>query len=323
MTTTLLSPSKIAGRIDAPLLIEKSPELKSYDDLKEFLKTEWFFIKALLNEHGGIYFRGFGVEHQDRLLDLVSLNGTPLNYINGNSPRKKLNKSVYTSTEYPGEYFISYHNELSYMDQWPEHLFFCCHTPSTTLGETTLLNSHTLYKSIPTSITDKFEDKKITYYRNLHSGKGPGPSWQEVFESEDPIAVARFCEKHDTEFHWGPNASLTLIQTRPAIVEHPVTGEKLWFNQADQFHPSNHPKPVYEALMAQYGSNPEKMPHYATFGDGTPLVKKELDIIRVVSRKIAFFEKWQQGDLLIIDNMKMAHGRNKFTGDRKVLVAMT
>jgi alpha-ketoglutarate-dependent taurine dioxygenase len=31
---------------------------------------------------------------------------------------------------------------------------------------------------------------------------------------------------------------------------------------------------------------------------------------------------WQRGDLLLVDNMLVAHGREPFTGNRKVLVAM-
>lgn len=32
---------------------------------------------------------------------------------------------------------------------------------------------------------------------------------------------------------------------------------------------------------------------------------------------------WQPGDIMVIDNMLMAHGREPFTGKRRIIVAMT
>jgi alpha-ketoglutarate-dependent taurine dioxygenase len=31
---------------------------------------------------------------------------------------------------------------------------------------------------------------------------------------------------------------------------------------------------------------------------------------------------WQRGDVLLVDNMRISHGRRAFTGPRKVYVAM-
>jgi len=32
---------------------------------------------------------------------------------------------------------------------------------------------------------------------------------------------------------------------------------------------------------------------------------------------------WRTGDVLLVDNVLLAHGRRPFTGDRRVLVAMS
>jgi alpha-ketoglutarate-dependent taurine dioxygenase len=41
-----------------------------------------------------------------------------------------------------------------------------------------------------------------------------------------------------------------------------------------------------------------------------------------VYREAAVCFAWQKGDLLMVDNMLVAHGRAPFTGPRRILVAM-
>jgi hypothetical protein len=66
----------------------------------------------------------------------------------------------------------------------------------------------------------------------------------------------------------------------------------------------------------------EDLPHYTSFGDGGPLDEQELDKIRTLMRERAVHFPWQHRDLLVLDNVLVAHGRNSFKGPRKILVAM-
>jgi len=47
-----------------------------------------------------------------------------------------------------------------------------------------------------------------------------------------------------------------------------------------------------------------------------------LDEIRDVYRCHAVQFPWQNGDVMMLDNMLVAHGRTPFKGARKILVAM-
>lgn len=281
-------------------------------------------IERALLADGAVLFRGFGIRSQEILERTVrEIGGRALDYVDGNSPRHKLGGGVYTSTEYPPEFFISLHNELSYSNRWPSRLFFCCVTAPRSGGETPLADSRAILARLPADVREAFVRKKVKYIRNLHGGRGFGPSWQATFETGDRAVVEEFFRATDTDVRWNDDGSLTVTQVRPAAATHPVTGEPVWFNQADQFHPSTHPKAIYESMLALYEGREELMPQTACFGDDTPIDVAMLDAVRqTVAEEMRLFP-WEEGDLLMVDNMLVAHGRKPFEGPRKILVSMT
>lgn len=304
---------------ELPLVIESRGEA-----LRDWYSRNREWAEARLLEHGALLFRGFGVSSQDELQRAAGeLGGTALSYVDGNSPRSKLGGGVYTSTEYPPEFFISLHNELSYSKRWPSRVFFCCVVAPSEGGETPLADSRGILRQLPSSLREAFVTKQVRYIRNLHGGHGLGPSWQKTFETDDRAAVEAFCRETDSDFRWNDDDSLTITQIRPAVAVHPRTGEEVWFNQADQFHPSTHPVAVYESLMMFYDGREDLMPQTASFGDGTPMDRALLDEVRAAAAREMRTFRWQEGDLLMVDNMLVAHGRNPFRGARKILVAMT
>jgi alpha-ketoglutarate-dependent taurine dioxygenase len=157
--------------------------------------------------------------------------------------------------------------------------------------------------------------------RNLHGGRGFGLSWQAVFETDDKEAVERYCREGDVEFEWKRGDGLRLSQVRPAVARHPQTGEEVWFNQADQFHPTEMDEQTRKAVLSVMKE--EELPKNAYFGDGTSLDVAMLEEIRTATRRQMVTFPWQVGDLLILDNMLVAHGRMPFKGPRKILVAMS
>jgi alpha-ketoglutarate-dependent taurine dioxygenase len=296
--------------LGAELLISLYLENKSY-------------LENKLREHGGLLFRGFSVasaEALERVARSVS-EGDLLGYVDGTSPRTKIKTGVYTSTEYPPTYFISLHNELSYTHRWPRRAFFCCVTAPQQGGETPIVDSRLLLKSLPSDVVALFKSKGVKYVRNLHGGRGLGPSWQSVFETNDRSVVERFCQEGGIEFRWKDGGGLWLSQVRPAIATHPQTGEEVWFNQADQFHPTEMDERTRRALLSTVKE--EELPKSAYFGDGTPLDASMLDQIREATRRQMVLFAWQTGDILAVDNMLVAHGRMPFTGPRKILVALS
>lgn len=244
-----------------------------------------------------------------------------IDYVGGASPRVKLGDGVYTSTEYPQTYTLPLHNELSYTYHWPDHLYFCCVAAAEQGGETSLGNSRAILKGIDEKVVREFKVKGIRYVRNLHGGQGSGYSWQEAFETDDRRVIEDHCRAGGVNFKWKDDGGLTLIEVRPATTFHPETGEEVWFNQADGFHPSVMDRETYDLLISTMKEEEFRLNSY--YGDGTPLDLPALNHTREVMRNETVLVPWRDGDILILDNLLTAHGRMPFTGARRVLLAMT
>src|SRR5262249_6833898 len=109
-------------------------------------------------------------------------------------------------------------------------------------------------------------------------------------------------------------------QVRPATARHPRTGEVVWFNHATVLHPSTLP-PALGAMLRKVFRE-EDLPNNTYYGDGSPIEASTLDALREAYRAEEVAAPWEEGDVLMLDNVLAAHGRRPFTGPRKVVVGM-
>jgi alpha-ketoglutarate-dependent taurine dioxygenase len=276
-------------------------------------------IEERLLRHGALLFRGFSVASTERLQAFVrAVCGDLLEYRERSSPRSEVADRVYTSTDYPAEQPIFPHNEHSYARRFPLKLFFACITPSETGGETPIGDTRRIFARIDPEIRRRFEEKGWMYVRNFHPGFGL--SWQTVFQTEDRARVEEYCRDAGIEFEWRSGDRLRTRQRRPVTARHPRTGETVWFNHATFFHVSTLPAAIREPLLRDFGD--EDLPNNTWYGDGSPIEPETVEHLRQAYRSEMVALPWQEGDVLLIDNMLTAHARNPFTGPRKVVVAM-
>ncbi|MEU5913968.1 TauD/TfdA family dioxygenase [Micromonospora sp. NPDC047527] len=276
-------------------------------------------LTALLTAEKALVFRGFGVEPGalDPVMDQLLPNR--LAYVHGNSPRTKVGRNVYTSTEYPAPYTISMHNELSYAAHWPARLLFYCQVAAPTGGATPVVDAHLWLESLDPEIRAAFAGG-VCYQQNLHDGLGLGKSWQQTFETEDRAEVEAFLKGAGATWTWTADG-LRVSQVRPSTTRHPVTGVEVWFNQSDQWHPAALDDEVAR-VMTQVMTQDE-LPQSVTFADGSPIPDEYVFQIRDRGLDAAIDVDWRVGDLLLIDNVLVAHGRRPYTGNRRILVAMS
>ncbi|WP_413456467.1 TauD/TfdA family dioxygenase (plasmid) [Glutamicibacter sp. FR1] len=245
---------------------------------------------------------------------------TDFGYEGGNTPRRQLSGAVVSATELPPEFPISAHNELSYGRTWPTRVYFGCENPPNSGGETYLVSGESLLSQLPKAIRLAFVEKNLVYMRTLHSGHGLGRSWQETYQTENANELSARLRSEGSDFSWHEDY-LTVRQKGPAVLDDPTKNGSVWFNQAEQWHPSSLPLDVHEVLLETLGDE-RKFPQYAEFGDGTEIPNEWLEEIRSLALSLAEPVQWSAGDLLIFDNRVHLHGRYAFTGQRRVHAAL-
>jgi alpha-ketoglutarate-dependent taurine dioxygenase len=303
--------------------LEVTPEgigiASGVDSLCDYLADSEKIDKLLVAEKA-LAFRGFRISpgQFERVSDMLLRARSP--YVHGNSPRTAVGDKIYTSTEYPPELTISMHNELSYAAAWPSRLLFFCETAAATGGATPVADGVGWLESLDGEVKDAFSGG-IRYIQNLHGGHGLGRSWQDTFETSDKAKVEAYLSAAEATWEWS-SSGLRVTQVRPATTRHPVTDDEVWFNQADQWHLATAVDSETAAALAEIMPE-EEMPQSVRFADGTPIPD---DYVRQIQRRgleSAVNHDWHPGDLLLIDNVLIAHGRRPYTGGRRVLVAMS
>jgi len=308
--------SFISDKNEGPIEINA---LNQSDKPVDWLRENKKDFQSLLNQHGGVLLRDFNI-HSLKEFNEFSLTLSPnlLEYENRSTPRTKLGERLYTATEYPSDRSIPLHNENSYSNIWPNVVVFFCVIPPEENGFTPIASSANILQNLDTKFVARCEAEGIKYVRNYYSGLDL--SWQEVFQTSDKQDVDKYCEKHGIEFEWlNGQPELVTRQTRPATIVHKDTGKKTWFNQAHLFHPTSLSREnraiLDDATNGLY-------PRNAYYGNGDVISDKDINsVLRAYEQEQIKFE-WRRGDILILDNILMAHGRTPFTGKRKIAVSM-
>jgi hypothetical protein len=284
-----------------------------------YLAEQRSLIRARLVEHGAVLLRGLDLDGVDGFDQTVrTLAGPPLTYTERSSPRSTIKGQVYTSTDYPQSEEIFLHNENSYQASWPMSLFFYCVRPPETLGATPLADTRAVYRLIDPDVRDEFTRRGWMVVRNYISGVGL--SWQQVFGTTDRAEVVAYCARNGVEAQWRPDDVLRTRARRAAVHHHPTTGEVVWFNHLTFFHVTTLAADVCAGLRAMLGE--DDLPTNTYYGDGGAISDDVVAHLRECYRTARRRFPWQAGDVLMVDNMLAAHGREPFTGPRKVAVAM-
>ncbi|GAA2898248.1 TauD/TfdA family dioxygenase [Streptosporangium fragile] len=289
-------------------------------DLGHWLRTNRERVQTLLRERGAVLFRGFQVSGPEEFHNVVQAwSPKLLNYTYGSTPRSRSGVAgVYTSTEYPADQTIPQHNEMAYARIWPEHLWFYCGTAAQEGGATPLADSRRITERLDRALLRPFVERGVRYVRNY--GTGFDLSWQQAFETDDRAEVEALCRAQDIEFTWYGEDRLRTSQICQAVIEHPATGAEVWFNQAHLFHTSALAPEVRAELLE---GDESELPRQVYYGDGEPIADSTLDRVRAAYAEETVREPWQEGDVMLIDNMLVSHGRDPYRGPRRVLVAMT
>ena len=195
----------------------------------------------------------------------------------------------------------------------------CCLLPATGGGgQTPIADMRVVTAAIHPQVLDRFARHGVKYTRHYHPRVDL--PWENVFQTNDREEVARICREHDIHHEWLDSKTLRTEQVCQGVADHPVTGETVFFNQAHLFHVSSVGPKAAEDMIDIFGR--DRLPRHAKFGNGAEIEVEDLRAVRAAFDSAAIDIHWQRGDVIIIDNMRFAHGRRTFRGTRRVLAAL-
>ncbi|MGL4623010.1 MAG: amino acid adenylation domain-containing protein [Chroococcidiopsis sp.] len=298
-----------------PLVIQP---IGNDSDLAGWASNNREFLETKLLQHGAILFRDFKI---DSVLEFEKVANAicPDLFANyGDLPRAGNSEKVYSSTPYPSDRAILFHNESSHLHQYPLKIWFFCVQPAQQGGETPIVNCHQVYQLLDPKLRSRLEQKQLMYVRNYIEGLDV--SWQDFFHTIDKTVVEQYCRRSGIDCQWLPGNGLRTRKVRPAISHHPKLGKPLFFNQVQLHHISCLESDVRASLLSTLGE--ENLPRNVYYGDGSPIDDSVMAEIGAAYQQAQVSFPWQQGDILMLDNMLTAHGRNPYQGSRKIVVAM-
>jgi alpha-ketoglutarate-dependent taurine dioxygenase len=298
-----------------PLMIE--PAIGPVD-LAEWARANSELIESYLLKHGAILFRGFGLDSVAGFEHVCSAICPELFAEYGDLPREGVSDKVYQSTPYPPDMTILFHNESSHLPSWPRKQFFMCAQKSQQGGETPILDCREVYKLLDKDVVQRFEEKGLMYIRNFVPGIDV--SWQEFFHTDNKFKAEEACRAEGMTCEWTSGDGLRIRQVSRAIIKHPKTGEMVFFNQIQLHHPYCLDPATRSSLRAMFTE--AELPRNVCYGDGSPIEESVMEQLGNLYWERCRIFPWQEGDLILIENMLVSHARNPYVGPRKIVVAM-
>jgi alpha-ketoglutarate-dependent taurine dioxygenase len=299
-----------------PLVIQPQADNLNLPEWAEIHRAD---IEGELERYGALLFRGFNLKSAPEFERFVrAVSGEVLAYNERSSPRTQISGRIYTSTDYPPDQNIFLHNEQSYNLVFPMKIFFFCAQAPERGGATPIADTRRVFERIASETRERFMERKYMYVRNF--GDGFGLSWQESFQTVDRSEVEEYCRRNHIDYEWKIGNRLRTKQVREVALRHPKTGEWIWFNHLTFFHFSTLDPTIQEQMRRSFEE--EDLPNNTYYGDGRRIEAEVMDHLREAYHNETVRFDWKEGDVLMLDNMLVAHGREPYMGQRKVAVGM-
>lgn len=315
MTTaraTVLPP--VDRQAGAPPLLRVEP----HGDAARWAAAHRDALRAGVAEHGALLVRGLGLRDAAAAGEVFRALGDLCTEREAFAPRTRHAPGVYSATRWPPAQPMCLHHELSYALEPPGLLQFACLVAPTRGGATPVADASAVLDALPPDLVERFAQVGWRLIRNYTDDVGASAA--DAFGTDDRAAIERYCRAQAIECQWLGAGALRTSQRRPAIVRHPRTGRRCWFNQVAFLSEWTLDPEVREYLVDVSGA--DGLPFTTRFGDGAPIGAEIVAAIHAAYARHTVREAWQAGDLLLVDNVRTAHGREPFEGPREVVVAL-
>jgi alpha-ketoglutarate-dependent taurine dioxygenase len=276
-------------------------------------------LRAVVIEHGSVLVRGLGLCNADEIgIVFKRLANGLMEEREAFAARRIYSPGVYSSSAWPANQPMCMHHELSYRVEFPGLMLFACLSAPARGGVTGVADAATILNALPNEVVKRFVLEGWTLIRNYNDEIGA--SYAQAFGTEDRNVVERYCRANAIEFEWQPDGGLRTRQRRKAVIRHPATGLLCWFNQIAFLNEWTLAPEIREYLVDVYGE--DGLPFNTRFGSGAPIGEDIVQLLNQVYEAHTRRESWQAGDLMLVDNIRMAHSREAFEGPREILVGL-
>lgn len=309
-----------------PLFIQpRQGQLSRHAEFMAWFVRHKTTIDDLVVQYGAAVFRGFPLAKTSDFDEITGLYHAYKNgYMGGSTPRGKLGERALQSTTLDARFTIPIHSEMAYMRDYPPKLAFFSRLTASDGGATTICDMRRVTRKLPPSVVEKISRLGVRTVRHY------GPCRDDnTIVTEDPNSVpwnrafpagarkedvSALCEELGLTPLWLDDGSLTVISVVPGFNIHPATGERI-------FRTNIHSTGLTSAPQRTDTSS-SRYSHTHSLGDGSHLAEEEIQAIRAIIDEETISWQWKDGDLLLVDNLLVGHGREPYCGDREQQVAM-
>ena len=297
------------------------------DDISTNLETtrEWIFknraeLLAKLSIHGALLLRGFPVasaEDFDSCVKEFKLENFTYAESLSNAVRNNRTERVFTANEAPPAVEIFLHHEMAQTPIYPNKLIFFCEKASEYGGATPLCRSDKLLNLLVSRVPKfvrELEEKRVQYTNvmpaeaDLESGQGR--TWQETLGADNRRDAELRLKKLGYTWRWLDGENLRVTTPVLPAIRKLADGRRVFFNQ----------------LIAAYlgwKDSRNKTTKAIRYGNGGEISNDAMQVVFELSESITFDQRWINGDIVLVDNFLVMHGRRPFTGTRKILASLS
>lgn len=280
-------------------------------DERDLREIDLSGLRDQLEHHGALLFRGF--VYEPGIFEAFTRR-LPLRFLaHGATVRQAVGPDPSTQRVTGGNAPFVLHRELHFCPFSPDVLWFHCAIAPERGGESILGDGAALYRALSPRTRDFFHQYKVRYWNRWAT-----ETWRRYFgDVPQEVVLARLAEL-DMQGEFEPDGQLVFTYATYAVDRAP-NGQPVFANAIDIHY-------QYLANLGDFQVNGDPtLRHDIALEDGSPIPE---DIKAEVHELSAAHERelrWQPGDVVMIDNKRVMHGRRGFDAEasRQVYVRMS
>jgi len=287
--------------------------------IAEWIAQHRTHIEDQLALTGAILFRGFGVVNDGDFDAFIRAFDWPnFTYAESlsNAVRRNRTELVFTANEAPSTVSIFLHHEMAQTPVYPSKLLFFCEQAAEQGGATPICRSDILLQQLREQLPDfvaACESKGVRYSQTMpleeDLASGQGRSWKSTLGAENRQQAEGKLAHLDYGWQWQEDGSLSVTTPVLPAVRQLNDGRTVFFNQLIA---------AFRGWKDARNSGEKSI----CFGDGSAIGSSHMALAIDLADKLTFDIPWQSGDVALLDNFLVMHGRRPFQGKRTVLASL-